>query len=1024
MTPMKLQFRSLRSKLLCTYLALAIVPAAIIGVLAYQRSLAALEEHSGDALASAAEGAMDRIDRNLCERIGDVQSFAFHPKALGRPIEVGEATNYFVRNCPFYDLMVVADAEGTIIGTNTVDWQGKPIDTSEIIGESVKGEPWFEACVSGKLPPGQSYTGPLTEDALTAKLLHTRGLALNFAAPIRDPSGKIVRVWSNRVSFERVAGEVLADTRRMLKQEGLTVETQLVDKTGLVLDDADPKAVLALNLAEKGLEAAVGVTQGKSGHTLEAHKRTGEMQLNGYASSDGAPGFPGFGWGVLVRQSADEAFAEVAALRNFMLWTALGCVAGIVLLAGRIARDIARPIAETSRVLDAVAKGELDQKLEVRTQDEIGAMAHSLNATVEVLSGVLSEAGKLTEASRRGDLHQRADATRFQGAYGKLVAGMNETLDGVVAPLDESSAVLKRLAQGDVTARIEGEFVGDYRAIREALEQTSKTLADVLAETSRLIEASRQGKLSERADPARYQGAYRELVGGINSMLDGVVGPIHETSGALSKIARGDLSARIESRFPGDWQPVQQAVEETVRVLGDLTGETRKLIGSVEKGELGLRSDAQRFQGSYRELCTGMNAMLDGVERPIAACRAALGEVARGNLSAHMDGEYQGEFLAMRESLDSTVAVLRRLVEETGTLIEAADRGELGKRARAGEFEGGFRELCEGVNRLLDGVLRPIEAAQEALERLAQRDLSSGMQGEYAGDHARVQQALGTAVGSMREAVLSIGRNARTLGEQAASLSDVGSKMSNSLEETSAQAQVVSSAAVQVGTNIQTVASASEEMSASVSEISRSVSEVTRVATAAVERAEFADKAVDKLASSSRDIGEVVKLIHSIAGQTNLLALNATIEAARAGEAGKGFSVVANEVKLLAGEAGKATEEIASRIATIQHDTEDARKVISEIISTIREIHAAQTTIASAVEEQSATTKEIARNVTEAARGSSEIASSIQTVAQATIDGASGASQSKAAAQGLARMAEELTALVQAFKTSEKAGVA
>ena len=80
---------------------------------------------------------------------------------------------------------------------------------------------------------------------------------------------------------------------------------------------------------------------------------------------------------------------------------------------------------------------------------------------------------------------------------------------------------------------------------------------------------------------------------------------------------------------------------------------------------------------------------------------------------------------------------------------------------------------------------------------------------------------------------------------------------------------------------------------------------------------------VAQLGESSREIGDVVKVITSIAEQTNLLALNATIEAARAGEAGKGFAVVANEVKELAQETARATEDIARRVEAIQADTSE-----------------------------------------------------------------------------------------------------
>jgi methyl-accepting chemotaxis protein len=173
---------------------------------------------------------------------------------------------------------------------------------------------------------------------------------------------------------------------------------------------------------------------------------------------------------------------------------------------------------------------------------------------------------------------------------------------------------------------------------------------------------------------------------------------------------------------------------------------------------------------------------------------------------------------------------------------------------------------------------------------------------------------------------------------------------------------------------------------------------------------------VEKLGESSTEIGNVIKVITSIAQQTNLLALNATIEAARAGESGKGFAVVANEVKELAKQTAKATEEISQKIEAIQTDTKAAVGAIGEIGSIINQINDISNSIASAVEEQTVTTNEINRSMAEASKGVGDISKNITGVAMAAKDTTQGANDTQKAASELSQMAARLQSVVSSFK--------
>ena len=173
---------------------------------------------------------------------------------------------------------------------------------------------------------------------------------------------------------------------------------------------------------------------------------------------------------------------------------------------------------------------------------------------------------------------------------------------------------------------------------------------------------------------------------------------------------------------------------------------------------------------------------------------------------------------------------------------------------------------------------------------------------------------------------------------------------------------------------------------------------------------------MDRLGQASIEIGDILKVINSIAGQTNLLALNATIEAARAGEAGKGFAVVADEVKDLARETARATEDISRKTVAIQTITAEVAAAIGQITEVVSEINQLQGTIASAVEQQSATAGEIGRSVDQVSAGAGQIAENISGVAVAASSTSEGAGVTLQSASELAKTATELSQLVGAFR--------
>jgi methyl-accepting chemotaxis protein len=264
--------------------------------------------------------------------------------------------------------------------------------------------------------------------------------------------------------------------------------------------------------------------------------------------------------------------------------------------------------------------------------------------------------------------------------------------------------------------------------------------------------------------------------------------------------------------------------------------------------------------------------------------------------------------------------------------------------------------------------------------------------------------------------VKNLTKSAEDLAGSATNGLSISSNLSAAAIQTSSQADTASRASEEVNSGVQIVASSMEDMVLAIKDITRTTNEAASMTTQAMKITANTNVIINQLSVSSTDIGNVIKVISSIAQQTNLLALNATIEAARAGEAGKGFAVVANEVKELAKQTAVATNEITKKIEAIQADSKNAVSAIAEISSAIEKVNGHNSSIASAVEEQAATTNEVRRIVSQSADGVKQINNNISQVSAAAASTGQDANRSQEAAKVVGEIATELNKYVANLK--------
>jgi len=342
-----------------------------------------------------------------------------------------------------------------------------------------------------------------------------------------------------------------------------------------------------------------------------------------------------------------------------------------------------------------------------------------------------------------------------------------------------------------------------------------------------------------------------------------------------------------------------------------------------------------------------------------------------------------------------TLFLLRSLLSSISAITSATSalaRGDASievERLARGDELGTIVDALKVFRESLAERLRLQQERDEAERRAARerREASLAVAGELEGSVHSLALKLNEAMGALEG-------NARSLDQQ----STLGQ----------GEAGRAADATRRADDNVQAVAAAAEELSASFAEISRQVVHASEIAGQAVDRVETSTRQMGALAEQAEQIGGILGLIGDIASQTNLLALNATIEAARAGDAGKGFAVVAGEVKHLASQTAKATEEIAGRIAGIQGAAREASSSISGVHSSVEEIAQVSIVIAGAVEEQEAATREISRNVQQASEGTKSVADNVESLRRIVETTKGASSELLGSSAGLSREAESL----------------
>jgi methyl-accepting chemotaxis protein len=347
----------------------------------------------------------------------------------------------------------------------------------------------------------------------------------------------------------------------------------------------------------------------------------------------------------------------------------------------------------------------------------------------------------------------------------------------------------------------------------------------------------------------------------------------------------------------------------------------------------------------------------------------------------------------------------RQLDETIGAVVLAASSGDFSKRAPESEELGAFLGVARGLNRVCAAAEGFLEEAERQAAALAEGDLSRRIPEIFEGRFARVSGNLNTAASALAEAIAEAAEASETSRSQTAAISQDTEDLSRRTQQQAA--------------SLEQTAAAMEEMAATVRQNAQNAEAAAKEAQEASQRADMGGKlaadaiiAVEEISKSSSKVSEILVLIEDIAFQTNLLALNAAIEAARAGEYGKGFAVVAYEVRTLAQRSAESANEIRALLDESRRHVEGGVKLVRSAGGALDQIIESVRGANTRIEQISTSSKEQSRTV-------SEISTAVGRMDQNTQESAFLADRTLSSVRELAQEAENLAALVAAFRTGK-----
>jgi HAMP domain-containing protein/signal transduction histidine kinase/DNA-binding response OmpR family regulator len=333
---------------------------------------------------------------------------------------------------------------------------------------------------------------------------------------------------------------------------------------------------------------------------------------------------------------------------------------------------------------------------------------------------------------------------------------------------------LVSLRQGRVGIRLPPDWLGVAGKVADAFNdvvEQNERMAEELARLSRVV--GKEGKLSQRLSLGDIGGFWRESVGSVNNLIDDLVHPTIETARVIGAVAQGDLSKKmaldIDDRpLQGEFLRTAKTINTMVDQLGSFASEVTRVAREVgTEGKLGGQAKVKGVAGTWKDLTDSVNSMAGNLTAQVRNVAEVTTAVANGDLSTKIAVDVKGEFLELKNTINTMVDQLRSFASEvTRVAREVGTEGKLGGQARVEGVSGTWKDLTDSVNGMAGNLTAQVRNIAAVTTAVANGDLSRKITVDANGEILELKNTVNTMVDQLSSFAAEVTRVAREVGTE------------------------------------------------------------------------------------------------------------------------------------------------------------------------------------------------------------------------------------------------------------------